>query len=99
MQIRLVVPYSAKDRAKSLGARWDVLGRFWYVPHGVDVNAFREWWPDSLQNDVLAMNERYRKQVKAATKGRKRSKVSGTKEPVITGIKPPPDATNNLPWE
>lgn len=36
----LQVPYSEKDLAKSLGARWDVSMTSWYVPDGVDLRAF-----------------------------------------------------------
>jgi len=41
----LTVPFAQKDRAKSLGARWDAANRKWYVPAGLEVDAFREWLP------------------------------------------------------
>lgn len=99
MQIRLNVPYSAKERAKSLGARWDLLGKFWYVPYGVDVNQLREWWPESLLKDVLNMNERNHKRVKADRKNRSKSKFKGNKKPAVTGVMPKVDESNTLPWE
>ena len=38
-------PYSEKDQAKDMGARWDVSARKWYVPDGIDREQFRKWWP------------------------------------------------------
>ena len=39
----LTVPYAKKDEAKQLGAKWDATRRKWYVPAGVDVEAFSRW--------------------------------------------------------
>ena len=33
-------PFSEKDRAKSLGARWDALKSKWYVPEGIPLEPF-----------------------------------------------------------
>lgn len=38
-------PYSDKDAAMGLGARWDESQRQWYVPNGLDKAQFRKWWP------------------------------------------------------
>ena len=38
-------PYAEKDEAKSLGARWDLDARKWFVPNDVDRNLFKKWWP------------------------------------------------------
>ena len=38
-------PYAEKDEAKSLGARWDLDARKWFVPNDVDRNHFKKWWP------------------------------------------------------
>jgi serine/threonine protein kinase len=38
------VPFSEKDEAKSLGARWDAESKCWFVPQGVDPAIHREWW-------------------------------------------------------
>lgn len=43
----LNVPFADKESAKKLGAKWDAEKKKWYVPHGVDVNGFKEWWPPS----------------------------------------------------
>lgn len=40
----LDVPYSEKDEAKRLGARWNPERRVWYVPEGVDPRPFSRWW-------------------------------------------------------
>jgi hypothetical protein len=45
----LEVPFSEKDNAKKIGARWDPKDRKWYVPHGLDVNNFKQWWPEGLK--------------------------------------------------
>jgi hypothetical protein len=45
----LNVPFADKDSAKRLGAKWDATKKKWYVPHGLDVNLFEHWWPDTLK--------------------------------------------------
>lgn len=39
----LNVPFSEKDEAKSLGARWDKNVKKWYVPAGVALEDFSRW--------------------------------------------------------
>ena len=34
--IDLQVPYSQKDEAKSLGAKWDRENKVWFIPDGID---------------------------------------------------------------
>jgi putative DNA primase/helicase len=41
----LAVPYDEKDDAKVLGAKWDRQAKAWYVPAGVDLEAFAPWLP------------------------------------------------------
>jgi len=41
----LAVPYAEKDDAKQLGAKWDRGAKAWYVPAGVDLDAFTPWLP------------------------------------------------------
>jgi hypothetical protein len=59
--IYLDVPYMEKDRAKSLGARWDRDRRVWYVPAGSDASRFAQWYPrtvdDGVALDVLLVPE------------------------------------------
>jgi hypothetical protein len=38
-------PYSQRERAKALGALWDVGQRRWYVPNGIDILPFKRWLP------------------------------------------------------
>lgn len=42
-RVDLNVPFSEKDRAKALGARWDAAGKTWFVPDGVNPEPFAEW--------------------------------------------------------
>lgn len=44
-RVDLNVPYSQKDEAKSLGARWDPKAKVWYVPDGVEVGPLARWLP------------------------------------------------------
>jgi antirestriction protein ArdC/phage/plasmid primase-like uncharacterized protein len=42
-KVFLDVPYSEKDQAKSLGARWDKGSKKWYCPPGLDLKDFSTW--------------------------------------------------------
>ena len=48
VRLYLSVPYSEKDEAKSLGARWDINEKKWYVSNG-DSARFRKWLPSVSQ--------------------------------------------------
>lgn len=48
----LNVSYSEKDTVKRMGARWDSAMRKWYVPHGLDINLFTRWWPETLKHET-----------------------------------------------
>ncbi len=39
----LEVPYTEKDEAKGLGARWDPEMKKWFVPKGRDTKPFARW--------------------------------------------------------
>lgn len=41
----LAVPYADIDAVRRLGAEWDRRTRAWYVPAGVDLDAFTAWLP------------------------------------------------------
>lgn len=45
--INLKVPFSEKDQAKALGARWNAELKQWYVPQGVDSAPFEKWFVNS----------------------------------------------------
>ncbi|MEC4749250.1 DUF5710 domain-containing protein [Methylomicrobium sp. Wu6] len=42
-KIYLHVPYTQKDAAKALGARWDPANKKWYVPANIDITPFAKW--------------------------------------------------------
>jgi len=41
--IDIRVPFSEKEDAKRLGARWDSSRKTWYIPEGVDASGFNRW--------------------------------------------------------
>ena len=45
--INLKVPFSEKDQAKALGARWNAELKQWYVPQGVESAPFAKWFTSS----------------------------------------------------
>ncbi len=53
--ISLKVPFSEKDQAKALGARWDAQLKHWYIPQGLGTGPFEKWFtstPASAQKSV-----------------------------------------------
>lgn len=48
-RIYLAVPYTEKDEAKKLGAKWDKEAKSWYAPEGVDLKAtgLEKWNPET----------------------------------------------------
>ncbi|WP_253279491.1 DUF5710 domain-containing protein [Pseudomonas brassicacearum] len=51
-RIDLKVPFSEKDEAKSLGARWDPSLKTWYIPEGVDISPLAQWLPVTEYADL-----------------------------------------------
>lgn len=47
--VYLNCPFTAKDQAKALGARWDKNVKQWYVPTGLPLGPFHRW----LSTDVI----------------------------------------------
>lgn len=43
MRVNLAVPFSEKEQAKKLGARWDFDGRTWYVENPDNLAPFLRW--------------------------------------------------------
>ena len=43
----LECPFSEKEMAKSLGAKWDASAKKWFVPDALDTDLFRKWWPSA----------------------------------------------------
>lgn len=53
----LDVPYAEKDKAKSLGARWDAREKRWYAPAGVTAE-LRPWAPSAEIPELLPGEDR-----------------------------------------
>lgn len=43
----LAVPFSQKNAAKRLGAKWDGKKKSWYAPEGADMSGLNQWLPKS----------------------------------------------------
>lgn len=52
--IDLQVPFSQKDEARRLGARWDGKRKTWYVPGGLDPRIFDQWLPKPQPPNIRA---------------------------------------------
>ena len=50
--IFLNVPFKDKERAKSLGARWDPSQKKWYIPENVATDPFIEWLSSSTRTPI-----------------------------------------------
>ncbi|MCK4401059.1 hypothetical protein KAW08_01995 [bacterium] len=48
--IILEVPFSEKDNAKSLGAKWNPKIKKWYIPAGINKEKFAQWIPPDISN-------------------------------------------------
>lgn len=97
--LQLNVPFASKDQAKSLGARWNPKARCWYVPHGLDIQLFKLWWPEDLDapGRDAAPSSTVAPSAKAGPKAVPRTEGA---VPVFTG----PDSvavdpSSKLPWE
>ena len=53
-RIELQVPFTDKDEAKRLGARWDSAARVWFVPEELDPQRFQRWLPADFTPNVRA---------------------------------------------
>lgn len=58
-RIDLIVPFSQKDEAKALGARWDPDLKVWYIPEGGDVAQLARWLPVT-KNSALEHEPEFR---------------------------------------
>ncbi len=45
MRLDLKVPFTEKDQAKKLGARWDAARKTWYIEGKEDTTPFSRWSP------------------------------------------------------
>jgi hypothetical protein len=56
MRINLNVPYGDKEKAKSLGAKWDVSTKRWYVLNPEDLKPFAKWMDKDVMSFYKANN-------------------------------------------
>ncbi|WP_122440161.1 DUF5710 domain-containing protein [Pseudomonas viridiflava] len=52
-RINLAVPFSEKDEAKSLGAKWDPSLKTWYIPVGMEIGPLTRWLPVTQHEDLV----------------------------------------------
>jgi len=95
MRIDLKVPYTEKDTAKALGARWDAAKKIWYVQDVADLTPFTRWIPD-----LRAATEGMTGGTTRETTDTEMASIEQT-EGVITGpaVVAPHCGCNVLPWE
>lgn len=99
-QLRLNVPFAAKDQAKGLGARWDPQQRIWYVPHGVDIQPFQAWWPEDLKAQGGAALEQPGKASASPARKPAAARAPSAAAAIVTGpAEVAPDHSDKLPWE
>lgn len=48
MRTNLNVPFKDKDRAKKLGAQWDMARKIWYIEDIENIIQFMQWMPAHL---------------------------------------------------
>lgn len=53
MPLKINVPYSDKEIAKSKGAFWDVEQKTWFVPDHKDINDFQQWIDKSQVSVII----------------------------------------------
>lgn len=51
MRMDLKVPFTEKDEAKKLGARWDATRKIWYVMDQADLAPFARWSPSPQSHE------------------------------------------------
>jgi len=56
MPLYLDVPFSDKDEAKALGARWDPDSKQWYAPNKDEYPKFQKWILDSDEDEFVVDN-------------------------------------------
>lgn len=48
----LYIPFTEKEQAKKVGAKWDKEAKMWYAPKGVDLKNFTQWLNNQEQTQV-----------------------------------------------
>jgi hypothetical protein len=88
MRVNLNTPYSEKDTAKALGARWDAARRVWFIIDPQDLTPFMRWIPSEDETQKAA------KPPVAKPHKKQRHKYGITKSVPV-----PHCGCNVLPWE
>jgi len=86
MRINLQCPYSEKDQAKALGARWDPARKVWYIVDVEDLTPFMRWItvsPKESPTRAVSLSKR----------------VFPAKTPKHTGVFVPLCDCDVLPWD
>lgn len=52
--VELQVPFTDKEEARRLGARWDRERKTWYIPEGLEHHAFEQWLPAPQAPNIRA---------------------------------------------
>ena len=52
-KVYIKVPYSEKDEAKALGAKWDKQEKSWFVEPGADQKPFQKWLDPARENRLI----------------------------------------------
>ncbi len=92
MRINLTTTFAEKDKAKALGARWDVARKTWYIEDIEDLTPFRRWIPSIADWDE-------KQAAKGSKKPRKATKQAKNSAPKAIGQAVPHCGCNALPWE
>ena len=91
MRINLQTPFADKDKAKSLGARWDATQKVWYIVDVVDLTPFMRWIPNlEAARSAAAGGSNASQQATHATHATRASHVA-------TAVKPAKPATAAKP--
>lgn len=56
VRIDLDVPFACKDQVKRLGARWDNVGRTWYIDSSYRLDLFARWNPTSPEYERVYLD-------------------------------------------
>ena len=95
MRINLTTPFAEKDKAKALGARWDVARKTWYIEDVEDLTPFRQWIPDLAGWDEKKATQGPKKPRKPAKQAKAKASTPKTTGEAI----PEHCGCNVLPWE
>ena len=91
MRVNLVVPFQDRDKAKTLGARWDTTLRVWYVVNHPDLRRLARWLP--------GVAEFYRRETVASQQNESGMPVQPTRTAANAQTVLPTCGCDALPWE